>query len=125
MTEPEIRLIVVLAAVAVSLGAAFGFRRLERRRVEKALLDLSPLTSAVTLFTDAGCSRCDQARDMLEAAGVEFEEIRFDHHPDVVEAVGVTGVPLVVARRPDGTEIDRIAGKVSPRALERLLALVE
>lgn len=58
------------------------------------------------------------------AAGTEFEEIRFDHHRDLVEAVGVAGVPVIVARAPDGTELDRIVGKPSRRALRRLLARV-
>lgn len=124
MSEPTLRVLVIAAAVLVSLGAALAFRALERRRVERSPLDLSGLSEAITLFTDAGCFRCDQARDMLTDAGAEFEEIRFDHHPDIAAEVGVTGVPLIVARAPDGTEIDRIAGKVTKRTLRRLLARV-
>jgi glutaredoxin len=124
MSEPALRVLVIAAAALVSVSVVLVFRALERRRVQRAPLDLSGLSRPVTLFTDAGCSRCDQARDMLADAGVEFEEIRFDHHPDIVAEVGVTGVPLVVARAPDGTEIDRIAGRVTRRALRRLLARV-
>lgn len=124
MDEPIARIVVVVAAVVVALGVALFFRLVERRRVERTALDLTPLSSAVTLFTDAGCARCDAARAALIEAGAEFEEFRFDHHPEVLEAVGVTGVPLIVARAPDGTEIGRIVGKVRTPALRRLLARV-
>jgi glutaredoxin len=124
MSDPLLGIVVVLTAVAVALGSAWLFRRMERRRVHQAPLDLTALTSAVTLFSDAVCSRCDAARDALVESGVDFEELRFDHHRDLVEAVGVTGVPLIVARDPDGAEIGRIVGKPSRRALRRLLAEV-
>jgi glutaredoxin len=124
MSDPTLTLVVVVAAIAVSLGSAAIFRRVERRRVRRVPLDLTVITGAVTLFSDAGCARCDLAREALISAGAEFEEIRFDHHRDLVEAVGVTGVPVIVARAPDGTELDRIVGKPSRRALRRLLARV-
>jgi glutaredoxin len=119
-----VSVVVVAAAAAVALGSAALFRRMERRRVRQAPLDLTGLNSAVTLFSDTGCTRCDLAREALVAAGVDFEELHFDHHRDMVEAVGVTGVPMIVARAPDGTELDRIVGKPSRRALRRLLARV-
>jgi glutaredoxin len=113
---------VVAGATAAALGVALVFRRRERSRVRHGALDLSRLSAAVTLFTDVGCRRCDQTRAMLIEEGVEFEEFRFDHHPEVHRAVGVTGVPLLVVKGADGTEVGRIAGKATRRELRRLLA---
>jgi glutaredoxin len=76
----------------------------------------------VTLFSDAGCANCDQARAALVAEGVAFEEFRHDHHEDVFATVGVSGVPLIVVKDEAGQEVGRIAGRVSRRTLKRLLA---
>jgi glutaredoxin len=122
MSEPVVRVLVVAAAVAVAIGVGLGFRLSERRRVTRAPLDLGSLRAAVTLFSDAGCANCDQARAALVAEGVDFEEFRYDHHQDVFTAVGVSGVPLIVVKNEAGDEVGRIAGRTSPRAVRRLLA---
>lgn len=124
MSEPVVRILVVAAAVAIAIGVALGFRLSERRRVAKAPLDLGTLRSPVTLFSDAGCTNCDQARTALQEEGVDFEEFRYDHHPEVFAAVGVSGVPLIVVKDEAGDEMGRIAGRVSPRALRRLTGRV-
>ncbi|HUG74103.1 MAG TPA: glutaredoxin domain-containing protein [Acidimicrobiia bacterium] len=125
MSEPVVRVLVVAAAIAVAIGVALGFRLNERRRVAKAPLDLGSLRSAVTLFSDAGCANCDQARAALVAEGVNFEEFRYDHHKDVFATVGVSGVPLIVVKDQAGDEVGRIAGRASPRAVRRLVASSE
>lgn len=125
MSEPVVRVVVVAAAIAVAIGVALGFRMNERRRVAKAPLDLGSLRSAVTLFSDAGCTNCDQARAALIEEGVEFEEFRYDHHEDVFTAVGVSGVPLIVVKNKAGEEKGRIAGRTSVRAVRRLVASSE
>lgn len=125
MNEPVVRFLVVAAAIAIAIGVALGFRLSERRRVTRAPLDLSSLRSAVTLFSDAGCTNCDQARAALVTEGVDFEEFRYDHHTDVFRAVGVSGVPLIVVKNEAGDEMGRIAGRVSAPRLRRLLARTE
>lgn len=120
MSDLAVPITLVVMAVVVAVAIAYLARRVARSRVQVAPLDVSTLTSTVTLFTDAGCTNCDDARQQLEGAGVTFEEFRFDHHPEVFATVGVTGVPLIVVRGPDGSEQDRIAGKVSAADLRRL-----
>ena len=121
MSDIWIRVLVALAIVAIGLGATAVVRIRERRRAALAPLDLTGVSGRVLLFTDSACRRCDAARLALESAGVEFREIAYQHEPDLMRRVGVTGVPLIVGRRVDGAEVGRIAGKPGERAIKRLV----
>lgn len=121
MTELTVRIVVALAAVVVAFGVAAGFRIRERMKAQRGLLDLTSLESAITLFSDVGCRTCDGARAALESAGIDFEEFRHDHHPEVFARVGVTAVPLIVRRGADGAEVFRIAGAVTSSGLRGLI----
>jgi glutaredoxin len=70
----------------------------------------------VTLYTRAGCHLCDDARQVLEAHGLEPLLVDIDAQPELVEQFN-TCVPVV--------EIDgkiRFRGRVEPVLLRRLLA---
>ena len=120
MTEPTVRILLVVLALVAAFGFAVFFRTRERRKAQYGLLDLTSLDSPITLFSDAGCRTCDAARAALETAGIAFEEFRHDHHADVFARVGVTAVPLIVRRSDDGTEVFRIAGAVTATGLRKL-----
>lgn len=121
MSDVVVRLLVATAVVAVGLGAAAGARIRDRRRAALAPLDLSAVEGRLLFFTDSGCRRCAVARTRLDDLAVEYQEIAYQHEPDLMRRVGVTGVPLIVARDAAGTEVARIAGPPSRRALRRLL----
>jgi len=123
VADAAIRVLIGVAAASAAVGVAALGRRLERRDVVKSPLDLTRIEGRVVLFSDAACARCDEARAALETIGASFEEVASDTHPGMLEAAGVTAVPLIVVRRPDGSEAGRIAGKVSLRRLRRLVRL--
>ncbi len=122
MADPWVRALIGLGAVAAAVGVGFGARVASRRRIEVRPLDLTGIEGRVVFFSDAACLRCDEARAELQDAGVAFEEVAYDAHPGRLQAAGVTAVPLIVVRAPDGGEVGRIAGRVDPRRLRRLLA---
>ncbi len=119
MSEPRIWLAVGAAALAL-LVAAWA-RGAERRRTAAGPLELSGLPVGLVLFSDSGCERCGQVRAALQASGAHFVEVAFDREPVRFQATGVRGVPLLVARDSSGNEVGRIAGRLTRRALNRLL----
>jgi glutaredoxin len=122
MADPWVRALLGLGAAAVAVGVGYGARIAVRRRVETRPIDLTGTTGGVVFFSDAACVRCDDARAALDATGVAYEEIAYDREPSRLEAAGVIAVPLIVVRRADGTEVGRIAGRVRPWRLRRLIA---
>ena len=117
----EFRVLLALAIVVAALGVAGGARILQRRRAALEPLHLEGLPNGLILFTDAHCRRCLGAREVVASGGVPFVEVAYNREPNRFRATGVSAVPLVVARTPDGREVGRIAGRVTPRALARLV----
>lgn len=117
----EARVLLAVAIVTVALGVAGGARILRRHRAGRQPLLLDGLPTGLILFTDARCRGCVAARGVLHAAGRDFHEVAYGHDPDRFRATGVTAVPLLVARAVDGREVGRIAGRVTPRSLARLI----
>jgi hypothetical protein len=117
----EYRVLLAVAIVIAALGVAGGARILQRRRAAIQPLNLAGLPTGLILFTDAHCRRCLTASRMVAVGGVPFVEVAYNREPDRFRATGVSAVPLLVARTPDGREVGRIAGKVTPRALARLI----
>lgn len=121
MAESAIRVLIGAAVVLTAVGVAGWARRAQRRGAVTAPLALDGIPGRIVLFSDAACARCDQARAVLETVGEPFSEVAFEADPGLMAAAGVGAVPLVVVRRADGTEVGRIAGKVSARRLRRLV----
>jgi len=122
MAEPWVRALLGVGAVAIAVGIGYAARVGVRRRVEARPIDLTGVAGRVVFFSDAACVRCDDARSALDGTGVAYEEIAYDREPSRLEAAGVIAVPLIVVRRANGAEAGRIAGRVSPWRLRRLLA---
>ena len=110
---------VTLGAVAVAWAASLR-RWVDARAAASGPLDLSEVEGRVLLFSEASCRSCDTARARLEAAGVEYREVRYEEEPLVHRSAGVTAVPVIVVRTAGGAVVGRIAGKPSNRRLERL-----
>ncbi len=122
MSDIGVRVAVAVFAAGAALAVAGWARAGERRSAASAPLDLSGFSGRLILFSDAGCRRCDQARAVLIDAGVSFEEAAYDREPDRVRSAGVTAVPLLVGRDAAGGEVGRVAGRLGPRALHRLVS---
>ena len=122
MPDLAVRIAVAVAAAGVAIGVALQARASERHEAAAAPLDLTGFDGRLLLFTDAGCHRCDRAREVLVAARVAFEEAAFDRQPERLRAAGITAVPLLVGRNSAGEEVGRVAGRLGSRSLARLLA---
>ena len=122
MSDPLLRVVIVLVAVGVVLGGAWLGRGRLRRHVKRTPLRLEEVEGRVLFFTDVACRRCDLMRDRLVALAAGFAEIAFNHEPDLHRAIGVTGVPLLVVRDGSGRIVDRVAGVASVRRIRRALS---
>jgi hypothetical protein len=116
-----IRLLAALGLIGLGFGVAGYARVRDRRRIALAPLTLDGVDGRVIFFSDGACKRCPKVRGVLEESGIEFTEIGFDREPETFNATQAAGVPLVVARRADGSEAGRIAGSLNARSLDRLL----
>ncbi len=125
MSDATLRIAAAAVVTGAVVGVALRARVIERRRAAAAPLDLAGFPGRLLFFSDAGCRRCDQARVVLEEAGVEFVEAAFDREPARLRAAGVTAVPLLVGRDGAGREVGRIAGRIGRRSLARLLARLD
>ena len=121
MSETLARLLLTAAAVGVVGAVAYLGRRRERRSASVARLRLDGVQGRVLFFTDSACKRCDVVRHRLESLGAAFREIAYNHEPELQQAIGVTGVPLLVVRDRAGTIVDRVAGVASVGRIRRAL----
>jgi glutaredoxin len=121
MSEPLVRVILVVGIVLAAAAIARIAFILRAHRAAAARVDVSGLTGRVILFTESSCPTCTAARSALEASGVPYEEVSYSERPDELRAAGVEAVPLIVVRDPAGAVIGQMAGKPSEKALERLL----
>ena len=51
---------------------------------------------AVLLFTTATCPNCKIACTLLDKAGVSYEKLLANEHPDLVEQYGIKQAPTLV-----------------------------
>ncbi|RLQ22931.1 glutaredoxin family protein [Seongchinamella sediminis] len=57
----------------------------------------------LTLFGTSACHLCERAAALLQAAGVDFEEVDISESDDLFARYGVT---IPVLRRADGEELN-------------------
>lgn len=122
MDDWVLRLVVVAGVTAVALGISFATRAMQRpshRRIDLAATDLP---NGFVVFTSSDCANCAAARQALQDAGVPFREVTWELEARVFEVAGVESVPLVVARRDDGSWVGQIVGVPRPGRLRRLVA---
>jgi hypothetical protein len=119
MSEPALRAVLVVAALAVVAGAVVVGRWLQRRRAGRLTLDLTGIEGRVILFSDTACARCDAVRDLLTDLGADFIEIA--HGEGRFGEIGVDAVPLVVVRGRDGAVTAQIGGVPGSARLRRAL----
>ena len=101
MTEPGVRIAVVLAIIALSAVAATMAGRTKRARpIVTTRTDLLP---GVHLFTSSTCSTCTEARRVIASSyGDDFNEIRHEEDPESFGQHGITRVPTAIVALPGG-----------------------
>ncbi|MGH8935384.1 MAG: thioredoxin family protein [Acidimicrobiia bacterium] len=120
MTEPAVRLLVVVLVMVSAWLVAQAWRRGAR----PGMVGAGPFGPgpAVVVFTSAGCGECAPVLEMVGAAAGKrlFREVRFEDQPDLFERAGVGAVPLTVVVAADG-RVEQFAGMPPRRRLARAI----
>lgn len=118
MTDPVLRLLVVVVVVGVAAGVAAAHRRGAAWRRRPA--ELPGLPGGVYLFTSTACASCPAARESLTAAlgPSGFVEIAFEDRPDVFARCGIARVPALAVVE-EGGRSWRADGVVPARRVRR------
>ena len=65
------------------------------------------------------CGPCRILTTMLNKAQIEYEPINVDNNEKLVEKYNIKTIPVFVAVKDDGTEIDRFVGVKSADAIKQ------
>lgn len=121
MSDPVVRLGIVLVIVVLAATAAWIARRLRRPPHPAVRVGEAGERPGVVLFTSTTCPTCKEAIALLERLGVGFREITNDLEPQRFASWGVTAVPLTVVVDADGDVVDTFSGIPRTRALRASL----
>jgi hypothetical protein len=117
MGDVLVRLLIVAAAVVAVVGLAAVTRRWQRP--SHPVIDITglDLPSGMVVFTSTECTRCKDTIAVLRGLDVPLREVTWELEPQLIEAAGVTAVPLTVFVSREGEVLDQIVGV--PRARRR------
>ena len=65
------------------------------------------------------CGPCRILTTMLNKAQIEYEPINVDNNEELVEKYNIKTIPVFMAVKDDGTEIDRFVGVKSAEAIKQ------
>lgn len=65
------------------------------------------------------CGPCRILTTMLNKAQIEYEPINVDNNEELVEKYNIKTIPVFMAVKDDGTEIDRFVGVKSADAIKQ------
>ncbi len=63
--------------------------------------------TGVTLFATQTCPNCRLAKEMLNKAGIQYDVIYADEHPELAKAYGIMSAPTLLVPAADGSGFDR------------------
>ncbi|MEN8115321.1 MAG: hypothetical protein ABFS21_13135 [Actinomycetota bacterium] len=121
MSDPVVRVVIVLVLVAVAVLLGLAARKV-RKPVHPAITvgDVGS-RPGVVLFTSTDCGNCRDAIAALEAQSVDFREVTYELEPQRFESWVVLAVPLTVVVDVAGTAVDTFSGVPRQRELARAL----
>jgi hypothetical protein len=118
MSDPLLRLLLVVAVVLGASGLGLLARRLLARHppVDVAGAGFEP---GLVIFTSTACRRCREVLGAARATGAPVREVTFELEAGLQEKVGVVGVPLTLVIDRAGEVSHQFAGLVSGWRLRR------
>ncbi len=119
MSDQVVRVIVVLAVVAVAILLALVARKLRRPVHPDITVGDVGDRPGVVLFTSTDCNNCKEAIALLEAESVSFREITFELEPQRFELWTVFAVPLTVVLDAGGGVVEIFSGVPRPKTLRK------
>jgi hypothetical protein len=113
------RVLIVAAAVAVALGAAWLARR--RAALRGPSVETSGLLKGpgVIVFTKDDCATCVEMLGRLATLGLPIRQVRAEDEPDELEKRSVTAVPVTVIQDGAGRPRAQFRGLAPAVALRR------
>lgn len=117
-SDLALRLVAVLAAVAVVVAAA-RFRPRDRGAGLRTEGNLEG--PGVYLFTASACDSCDSARSVYveELGSSGFTELTWENQPGLLTRIGVREIPVSTVVDSSGREVGSFVGVPPRRALRR------
>jgi glutaredoxin len=119
MSAELTRVMIVAAAVAVALGAAWWARRWAARR--GPVVDASGLLEGpgVVIFTKDDCATCVEMLERLATLDLPIRQVRAEDEPRELEKRSVTAVPVTVIQDGAGRPRAQFTGLAPTRPLRR------
>lgn len=117
-----VRLVIVAVLALLVVVIARGTRRWQRPTHEPVDVSEADLPAGIVLFTSTECEKCRAARDIVKTLDAPLREVTWELEPGLLDAVGVTAVPLTIIIGSDGEVASQVVGVPSKRKLERTLA---
>lgn len=122
MNDVVVRLLIVVAIVAVAAGVAFLIGRFRTPPHPSVTVGEVGDRPGVIMFTSTTCSTCKDAIARLEAVGIPFREVTNDLEAQRFETWGIVAVPVTVVVDADGSVVATFSGVPSPRSLRRAVS---
>lgn len=119
MSPDIVRFVIVMASVAVALGAAWWARRRAARRGPS--VDVSGLLAGpgVVIFTKDDCATCVEMLGRLASSGLPIRQVRAEDEAVELERRAVTAVPVTVIQDNAGRPVAQFRGVAPAAALRR------
>jgi hypothetical protein len=100
VSEPLVRLVVVVAVLGLAAAVALLQRRgAGWRRVSRRFPDVGP---GLVLFASATCASCDRAIEVLDGLERPPRVVRYEMEQEMFERLGIRRVPAVAWVGADG-----------------------
>lgn len=122
MNDVVVRLLVVVAIVAVAAGLAFLIGRFRKPPHPSVTVGDVGDRPGVVMFTSTSCSTCKDAIARLEAVGVPFREVTNDLETQRFEMWGIVAVPLTVVVDDESSVVATFSGVPPVRSLRRAVS---
>ena len=122
MNDVVVRLLIVVAIVAVAAGVAYLIGRFRTPPHPSVTVGEVGDRPGVIMFTSTTCPTCKDAIAQLEAAGVPFREVTNDLEAQRFETWGIVAVPVTVVVDSKGSVVATFSGVPASRSLRRAVS---
>ncbi|MCP3976162.1 MAG: hypothetical protein GY720_16900 [bacterium] len=120
MSDPVLRVVVVVAVVIVALVLSRLSRPWQDSAHPPLTIPPGELPAGAVLFTSTDCDQCGAARAALKKAGITYREVTWELEPGRMEEYGVQAVPLLAHIDEVGAQTYLAAGVPTRRSLREV-----
>ena len=122
MSDPIVRLAIVVAVVAVAIGVAWILRRVANPPHPSVTVGDVGERPGIVLFTSTTCPTCKEVIALLQDMSLPYREVTSDLEAHRFDTWGIVAVPVTVVVDRDSTVVAAMSGGPRRRALARAAA---